>query len=244
MRYFLRASIAAMLVPFLVGPVIARVIQADAHVRLSDNSDWWSASRSLDSDTSIKSYEREASESNFGVLGVKLGFDMFDRATVRLGKATIIERGDAATGRQQACYVSADRADRVYVVFERDEVGFTYYLFVDGSNWRGEDLCVSSHLIKRSSATGSGIRLGDSPSQIIAILGRPSDRRKDELIYSFHVRRKASAEDLRRLRVRYPQLSDKEFHDNYDSYDLSSGFVAKFARSQLTYFSASRAETY
>jgi hypothetical protein len=169
----------------LVGPLTARAIQNDTRVLLNDNSDWWSASRSLDSDTSLRIREGEASELNFSVLGIKLDFDMFDGAAAEFGKATIVERGDAATGRQQACYVSADRANKIYIVFEQGELDLTYYLFAEGPDWSGEDRCVPSNLINRNTATASGVRLGESSSQVIGVLGQPSKRRKNELFFRF-----------------------------------------------------------
>ncbi len=146
--------------------------------------------------------------------------------------------------RQQACYVSAQDGTKVHLIFERGEVDFTYYLFVDGPDWDGSDRCVRTNLISRSLATASGVHLGQTPSQVIAILGPPSRRGKYELIYSLNVRKKNSPEELRRLRENSPQLSDRDFHNNYDFYDLGAAFFAKFVDSKLTYYSASTGKTY
>ena len=143
-----------------------------------------------ESDATANTQAREVSSSNFEVLGIHLADGMFSQAAAKLGAATIIERGDASTGRQQACYVSAQDGTKVHLIFERGEVDFTYYLFVDGPDWDGSDRCVRTNLISRSLATASGVHLGQTPSQVIAILGPPSRRGKDELIYSLNVRKK------------------------------------------------------
>jgi len=60
---------------------------------------------------------------------------MFERAAAKLGISAIIERGDASTGRSQACYVSARDGAKVHLIFEQGEVDFTYYMFVGGPAW-------------------------------------------------------------------------------------------------------------
>jgi hypothetical protein len=39
-------------------------------------------------------------------------------------------------------------------------------------------------------------------------------------------------------------LSDKDFHDNYDSYDVELYIEARFTDGKLTYLAVSRAESY
>lgn len=82
-----------------------------------------------------------------------------------------------------------------------------------------------------------------TPTQVIAILGKPSKRRENELLYSFLVTRKTSPEDLKQTKERYPQRSEEEFRANYGSYDLSTGVLAKFKDSKLTYLAVSKVET-
>ena len=233
---------AAVFLLVLAQSSIALAMQTDNNVRLNDNSDWWSANNTLKSDASVKIQEREVLWSNFRVLDIDLAANVFSQAAAKLGKATIVERGDASTGRRQACYVSARDGSNVHLIFEQSEVSLTYYLFVDGANWDGSSYCYPTSLITPSLATTSGVRLGQTPPQVIAILGAPSNRSKNQLVYTFHVRKKASPEQLRRLREYHSQMSDNDFHNNYDFYDIGAAFVAEFVDSKLTYFSASYAE--
>src|SRR5215467_6799258 len=106
------------------------VIQENDVVSLPDNSDWWSQNRTSEPDE-VQPKEREFPGSAFRVLGVNLGEKMFSQASSRLGKATPVQRGDASTGRLQACYVSLGGQKNVHLIFEQGEVNFAFYMFVD-----------------------------------------------------------------------------------------------------------------
>lgn len=85
-----------------------------------DNSDWWSQEHPVNLDN-IEPKEREVSGSNFQILDITLNEQMLDNATRRLGRVETVQRGDASTGRLQACCVSADPNDKIYLIFEQDE---------------------------------------------------------------------------------------------------------------------------
>jgi len=224
-------------------PLPGRAAQTDDAVRLYENSDWWSIRQRSDSEEIIKTQERELGRPNFQVLGVNLGETMISRAAAKLGKATVIERGDASTGRQQACYASPASQGKVYLIFEEGELGYTFYLFVGGPAWEGADRCVPSKAISRSLATASGLHLGQTPAQVVAILGKPTRQRENELVYSFLVKKKTSPQDLKEARKRYPDMSDKDFQESFGYYDLGTGVVAKFADSKLIYLAVSKVES-
>jgi len=208
-----------------------------------DNSDWWSISRGSDSDDSTEAQERELASTNFQVLGVNLGETMFSRASRKLGKATVVERGDASAGRRQVCYESPGAQAKVRLIFEQGEVGYLFYLLADGPSWEGADRCVASKAISRSLATASGLHLGMTPAQVIAAIGKPTKRRENEMVYSFLLRKKTGSKDLKEARERNPKMSEKEFQANFSHYDLTTGLVAKFVDSKLTYLSVSKVET-
>jgi hypothetical protein len=208
-----------------------------------DNSDWWSINRRVDPDDNINPETREFSNSNLQILGIDLNDTMFTKAISRLGTTTFIVRGDASTARRQACYVSSDGRQRVHLIFEQGEVDFTFYVFFDGPVWKGSDRCLSSKRISLSLATSSGLRLGQTPEQVIAILGKPTTERKNELTYFFSVEKKTSAEDLKQARQRNPGLSEKDIRENYGSYYLNARIRARFERSKLTYLVVSKSET-
>lgn len=217
-------------------------LQIDNRIYSRDNSDWWSVTKALDSDETISTQERELAASNFRILGVHLNEDMFTQAARAIAQGKTIERGDAATGRAQACYVSNQDA-KVHLIFEQGEVTFTFYLFSDDRPWVGDDLCVRSSVIPPNVSTASGLHLGQTPPQVMVILGSPSRRSNGELFYSVHAKKKASPQDLKRLREANPQLSDEDFHKAYDFYDLNASVRAKFADSKLKYLAISKAET-
>jgi len=235
---FLSLGALGLALPGLAG-------QTGRRVRVPDNSDWWSFSRGSDFEEGTQSrvQERELATSNFQVLGITLGENMHSNAARKLGKVTIVERGDASTGRSQACYTSAGAEDRVYLIFEQDEVGYTYYLFAGGHSWEGADYCLASKAIFRSMATGSGLRLGQTPAEVIAILGKPTKWRKNGLAYSFSIRKKTSPQDLKEARERNPDMSEKDIQERYGYYDLATAVDAEFEDSKLTYLAVSKAET-
>jgi hypothetical protein len=219
---------------------------AQSTVSSRDNSDWWSALRTIESDedSSVKTQSREPAASNFRILGITLGDDAFVKAKKRLGEAAEIHRGDAALGRNQLCYVSTSAAEKIHLIFEQGEVNFSYYLFVGGPDWNGSESCVPSKLVTKHTAPASGLHLGQSPAQVLAILGKPSLRRKDELIYSFMVEKKNSPESLEVVRKSKPGISEEDLHKNYDSYTLGVDIDAKFKANRLIYLAVSKSETY
>jgi hypothetical protein len=225
-------------------PLAGPATQTDSRLHLRDNSDWWSDGKSDDSDESIETQERKLPDSNFQILAIQLGEETFSRAAVRLGNTTLVERGDGAGGRTQACYVSAEGPEKIHLVFEQGEVDYAFYLFAGGLTWSGSEKCRPSKLISQGLLTGSGIKLGQTPAEIISILGKPSARSEKELVYFVHSKEKASAEDLKRTREQYPQLSEKEFHDSYDFYDLGAFIDARFVGGKLTYLAVLKTETY
>ena len=217
--------------------------QPHSTVRLEDNSDWWSLTRENASDEAIEFQERDLPPSNFRILGIDLDKGLIDRAKEKLGVVTTVERGDASTGRDQLCYVSSDEVSKTYLIFERGEVNDAFYLFRGGTPWNGKDECSAKKVVSSGLSTASGLHLGLTPSQVIAILGRPTNRRKGELGYAVHTRKKTPAAELNEWRKQQPQMSDKEFKANYEFYDLSVGIVLKFVNSKLTYISISKSAT-
>lgn len=242
----MKALILSIVALSIVMPFCALLAwQWPAATRQEDNSDWWSSYSPSQPEEGMKviTQEREIAPSNFQVLGIALDEAMFGHAAAKLGEATDIERGDASTGRHQVCYVSAQGSEKVYLIFERGEVDFNFYLFTGGPSWHGFDFCVSSSLVSRSTSTASGLHLGLTPSQAIAILGQPSYRRPNELIYSLHMRKKLSPELRKALRRQHPELSDQEFTEEFGEYDLGVGADLRFVSSRLTYLTIGKSET-
>jgi hypothetical protein len=157
-------------------------------VRMDDNSDWWSYLRPGDEDEVAGVLKRPIADATFKLLNIDLTDDNNDavaQALKKLDDATVVQRGDGSTGRDQACYVSSDTKAKTYLIFERGELDSSFYLLSDGPPWNGRDLCVPSVKIGRGVSTDSGLHLGQTPKQVIGILGQPSGQRRDELLYYF-----------------------------------------------------------
>jgi transglutaminase-like putative cysteine protease len=210
-----------------------------------DNSDWWSVIRDGSRIEHLEPQRGEPAASNFQILGITLKYrGLFQRIAERMGSADSIDRGDGSAARQQACYVSAKRSPKTYLIFESGEVQIAFYLFSGGRPWNGDARCAKSELITPSLATGSGLHLGMSRGQVQGVLGKPTTSSEDRLVYWDRVRKKTSEADLVWAREQYPKLDDIEFHQNFDYYNLSVYIEASFANSKLSYLAVERSETY
>jgi hypothetical protein len=121
--------------PFKLSPQSAAPLPDDLH----DNSDWFSGLRPTGSDgepageaDTSPVQEREIPPTNFRILGIDLSPDMFKPIELRFGKLHEVQRGDAASGRSQACYVSANGESKVHLIFEQGEVNSSVHIFVGG----------------------------------------------------------------------------------------------------------------
>lgn len=197
-----------------------------------------------DLDDKILVQNREPSSSNFQILGIELEEDVFSKAAAKLGKARIVDRGNASTGRSQVCYVSPEEQGRIHLVFERGEVNEVFYLFEGGADWKGSNLCIKSNLIAKNLSVASGLRLGKTPAEIRGILGKPSVIAADKLSYFFSVEKKTPAADFENLKQRYPELSEEELHRNYEFYSFGAYIEARFTSGKLTYLAVSKTEAY
>jgi hypothetical protein len=109
-------------------------------------------------------------------------FHTCGQAAAKLGKATVVERGDASTGRSQICYSSPRKQSKAFLIFEKGEVNDAFYVFNVGLDWKGSELCAESNLVTPNLSTASGLRLGQTRAQFRAIPGKPSSVAADKLI--------------------------------------------------------------
>lgn len=186
-------------------------------VRLNDNSDWWSILKNEDQTSGLKPGDKLLDDRNFRILGVAAGENQFEQAFAKLGKATEIDRGDAASARHQVCYQSASKGDTTYLVFELGEVAQNFYIFSGVRNWSGSDLCRHSKLVFRHIATPSGLKLGIDRRELEEILGKPDRVEADEAFY------------WRQGTV--------------NAYDVSTYVEAHFQNDKLEYLALSKVET-
>jgi|SRR5579871_3277350 len=218
--------------------------KADAQTTYSDSPEWWASASALTPELWNTAQHRDVLRSNFTILGVHLDDAVLEKAATRLGAAAIVASGDASTAQAEACYVSKPDEGNVHLVFARGEIDQRFTLFVGGPDWDTSTKCVATELISRNVTTASGIHLGQTPAQVVAILGRPNKQTKDMLIYVFALRKRTDPAKLRKGLKANTQMSDADFHANYDFYDWNASFVARFVDSRLVYFSAATQESY
>lgn len=217
--------------------------QKDTTVFPRNSSDWWSVLGSTEEIDSGVIQHRELSGANYQILGIDVRDFSFAEVEKRLGNVSTVGRGDASTSREQACYMSPLAEHPTYLIFEQGEVALSFYLFSVTTPWDERNLCASSKQVTRGMKTNSGLRLGLTMNQVIGILGKPSKRLENELDYFVTVKMKESSEALARARSQHPELSDKEFHEDYDEYDLTVFIRAQFDRSGMIYLAVVTTET-
>jgi len=211
--------------------------------RVNDDSDWWSIIRENSTDETLQPQAQDVPAANFQILGVVVGSDNLEVIQAKLGKASLVTRGDASTARAQICYTGLDRKD--HLTFEIGEVQYEFYLFSDGAKWSGSDLCTKSKLVAPGLKTLSGLHLGQTVEEVKAILGKPTSSLKNgDIVYFRQISKKTSASDLKKMREYYSTLTEKQFHENYDFYDMSVYIVARFSRTGLVYLGVSKSDTY
>jgi hypothetical protein len=213
-----------------------------------DSSDWWSYTRLEElpveeASHSVVWQRREPPETTFQIAGVKLGQPWdFSAIRSRFGGAIEVERGDAASGRSQTCYVSI--SGDVHLIFEFGELNSALYLFKDGQKWNGSELCSPSTLVSADISTLSGLRLGITQKQVNRILGDPSVVVPEKLVYHFALQKKTTPDRLAKLRKENPGMSDSEFQKSFQYSNVEDYIEARFVSGKLDYLDISRSETY
>ena len=210
--------------------------------RVQDDSDWWSVLR-----TDEASWDRadriRTPASTLQIAGLSLvDPHLPDKIKRKLGPVVEVSRGDASTGRHQYCYVSP-RDPRERLIFEFGEVDSIFYLFEDGRSWNGSEYCRPSKLVSDGLSTPSGLRLGVSILQIQRILGKPTLKKDDQLIYLRSIKVKATPEEIKRARADAPDMSEEEFQRDYSYWDFSTYIEARFREGKLYYLAISQSET-
>ena len=206
-----------------------------------NNSDWWSLTRT---DDEVVPQEGDLQDSNFQILGFKLNDETFGKAKAKLGKATVVERGDASAGRSQICYSSPGKKSKTYLIFEKGEVNDAFYLFNIGPDWKGSEQCSESNLVTDNLSTGSGLHLGQTSAQVRALLGRPSFASDDKIVYFFSVEKKMPTAEFETLKKQNPEMTQDELHRKYDSYTLGVYIQARFLSDKLVYLGTSKTKSY
>ena len=241
-----RIFLIGLVITALVFPELWGATQSYRFDYEGDDSDWWTAGhmqRPLYGDDKVQARDPDAA--NFRIAGVEIDEDEFENAASVLGTTPIVERG-ARSGnlRTQVCYVSVQKSERIYLVFEKSFMNYGAYLFANGPDWDGRRLCTELKNTSVVLKTSSGLHIGESPAQVLSTLGQPSFRNKTDLCYSFRVRgKKASESELAEYRKKHPWFSDKDIEEEFGTYDLQATVHAHFVDSKLTYLEVSKVET-
>jgi hypothetical protein len=210
-------------------------------VILKDRTDWWSINNSSVRQPDVKARNATIAPGTFEIAGVDLGRDQFRKLAIKMGKATVVERGDASTGRQQVCYTADDDAKKIYLIFEYGADESVFYLFSDGANWKGQKLCVSTKQVSLTLGTASGLKLGLNRVEVEAILGRADAVFNDKLVYTREIQVKTTPAEFEKVRNEYPQhLTDRLAHEKFDFYHIEIYIEARFGNSGMNYLAVSK----
>jgi hypothetical protein len=206
-------------------------------VRLKDSSDWWSISSEHYSGLIKTPLTKPFDPRNFRILGLSLDTVDFDAVVAKLGKASVVDRGDGSTGRSQICYASIAGSEQIHLVFESSEgETSTFYLFRGGADWIGSSRCAKSNKVTASLSTETGLGLGLSRLQVEAILGKPDSAKGDRIAYLREFQRRATKEEFERSRREYPEsLSDELAHQKFDQVPVTMQIEANFKNLQMNY---------
>ena len=142
------------------------------------------------------SEKRRLAPQNSEVLGITLGESEFADLERILGSRT------ASDVREQegvlACYCSSGD-ERTVLQFDTWIGTVVEFHFFKGSR-QLVSRCTKSKLISDSLATSSGLRLGMSRAQVIALLGTPAKNGEDRLRYELDYNRPPTPEELKRFK--------------------------------------------
>jgi hypothetical protein len=157
--------------------------------RVQDNSDWWSVMRT-DEPVWNKPDQIRTPEASLQILGISLlDPKISEQIERKMGRTVEIDRGDAATGRHQFCYVSV-RDPKTYLTFEF-----------------GSEYCKSSDLVNDQLSTASGLRIGLSRSEVEKVLGKPTLSKGERITYVRTISVKSTPEELKRARTYAPDMN-------------------------------------
>ena len=213
-------------------------------VRLADQSDWWSVLNENFYWPIEKPRGDELSADNFEIAGMKLDRDpSFRSVKSRFGRTVTASRGATSSARQQVCYLSAE-APPTRLIFEEGDLSLNFYLVAGGQGWNGQVLCAESPQVSANLRTKSGLGLGISTAEVVKILGKADISNPDRLVYEREIEQPTPNDKLTELRKEHSEMSDKDFHDNYDSYEQELYIEARFTNGKLSYLAVSKTENY
>ena len=235
----------ALFCVLLVTALISAAQDTGNLVRLADRSDWWSVLNENFYWPIDKPKSEELNPETFGIAGVMLQHndEPFRDVEAKFGRAVIAARGSSSGARQQLCYSSPSKPT-VNLIFEAGESNRSFYLFNKSQPWNGDALCAESAQVTPALRTRNGLGLGMSPAEVEKILGKPDVSNPTRLVYQRQMDSHTSPEKLALLRSEHPDMSDADFHESYDSYEMELYVEARFTEGKLTYLAVSKGENF
>jgi hypothetical protein len=184
----------------------------------------------------------ELATGHFQIAGVDLTFeeDVFKQAARVLGPVQIRSTGDAADADGRVCYRPTDKDDATRLYFHAGEVTEWFVLSSATPASERTDVCRPSSKVSKSLSTASGLHLGQTVKQVIAILGLPTRRSHDAktgfdaMTYEFETRKKASISEMAAARKANPGMTEEKLLESYGYDDLEESIELKFSEGLLT----------
>ncbi len=199
------------------------------------------ASTAFAGDLSSTVRHEEIDSGHITVLGIMAGARTIEEVTAKLGPAAPFNRGTKERPVMAICYVS--EKDNTKVLFVAGPRGVrervTEIKLISGDvRFADAERCARSTLVSKDIATESGVRLGMTASGIKAQLGPPTDESPGFLGYEFHVERRLTEAEVRRIEKRWPDVRKYPYHD------VSSSVEARFVGKRLKRLDLYRLVTY
>ncbi len=183
----------------------------------------------------------EIDSGHITILGVTAGARTLKWVTAKLGPAAPFNRGTKERPVMAVCYESEkDHTKLLFVAGPRGVRERVTEIKLIAGDVRFDDAlrCAKSRLVSKDIATGSGLRLGATPAGIKAALGPPTDESPGFLGYEFHVERRLTEAEVRRIETRWPDVR------KYPYLDVSSSVEARFVGESLKRLDLYRLVTY
>jgi hypothetical protein len=168
---------------------------------------------------------------NFEILGITLGKSEDAELTPILGPAAAQAIDPEESVR---CYVSTGR-DHTILEFV-DWLGtLVEFRFFPGTS-RATSRCASTSRVSDVLATGSGLKLGMSRTEVVALLGRPTKVQRDDYVYLSAYDQPLTAEEERR--------AESSYHTPPDAIEVYERIELKFTGPRVTLVDIVRNETW
>jgi hypothetical protein len=131
--------------------------------------------------------------------------------------------------------MSSSDNERIYVAFEEGPMSHAFYLFRSRRPWAGSEYCVVNEQISPFVEAGSGVHLGQSEREVLALLGQPSLIDEDRLVFNRGTQERTPADQLQEIRKQMRSLTDQQVGELFGSFNHTVFMEARFLDRKLSY---------